>query len=324
MSNPNPVRPSVARFVVAAALAALASGAAAATPDHPGAAPRGAVPAAAPAAEDASAAPLRIVVNIPAYRLDAFAGDELVATFPVTVGKPSEPTFEGRFEISSVIWNPWWHPPANRQPREKVTPPGPRNPMGRVKLPLRGLYYIHGTPKEEEIGRPTSRGCVRMRNEDVLTLTRLVHDYAGPLPTEELARLEGNPRATKRVPLARPVPVQIVYQVAEVRDGALAVYRDIYSEVRRPLAEVALEALAAAGVATDGVDATWLAELTTAERLKEAPLVMAVETLLQGAPVEDAIVVASTDAGAAAAAVPVEPTQAAVGGAGRSGGHRRR
>jgi len=30
--------------------------------------------------------------------------------------------------------------------------------------------YIHGTNHEEEIGRPASHGCVRMKNEDVMEL----------------------------------------------------------------------------------------------------------------------------------------------------------
>lgn len=34
--------------------------------------------------------------------------------------------------------------------------------------------YIHGTNHEEDIGRPASHGCVRMRNDDVVELFRLV------------------------------------------------------------------------------------------------------------------------------------------------------
>jgi lipoprotein-anchoring transpeptidase ErfK/SrfK len=198
---------------------------------------------------DTSAAePLRLVVNIPAYRVEAFLGDQPVASWPVTVGKRNEPTFPGHYEIDSVIWNPWWHPPANRRPKEKVTPPGPRNPMGKAKLQLRGLYYIHGTAKEDEIGRPLSRGCVRMRNEDVVTLARLVHQHAGPpMAAEELEKLLASPRWTRRVALARPVPVDIVYHVVEVRDGELQVFPDIYRREATPLAELALTALQRAG-----------------------------------------------------------------------------
>ena len=37
----------------------------------------------------------------------------------------------------------------------------------------RGIM-IHGTPEEGLIGQPVSRGCVRMRNEDILQLFRNV------------------------------------------------------------------------------------------------------------------------------------------------------
>jgi lipoprotein-anchoring transpeptidase ErfK/SrfK len=35
---------------------------------------------------------------------------------------------------------------------------------------MRRYVYIHGTPDEVELGRPGSRGCIRMRNADLLEL----------------------------------------------------------------------------------------------------------------------------------------------------------
>ena len=34
----------------------------------------------------------------------------------------------------------------------------------------RRMIYIHGTPEEGLIGKPVSKGCIRMRNEDVIDL----------------------------------------------------------------------------------------------------------------------------------------------------------
>lgn len=48
-----------------------------------------------------------------------------------------------------------------------------RNRMGNVDS-MRRYIYIHGTPDKEPMGRPESHGCVRMRNEDLLTLFDLV------------------------------------------------------------------------------------------------------------------------------------------------------
>lgn len=35
--------------------------------------------------------------------------------------------------------------------------------------------YIHGTPDDVEIGKPGSRGCIRMRNNDMVELFEKVH-----------------------------------------------------------------------------------------------------------------------------------------------------
>lgn len=39
--------------------------------------------------------------------------------------------------------------------------------------------YIHGTPDDVEMGKPGSRGCIRMRNEDVIELFDLVDTGTG-------------------------------------------------------------------------------------------------------------------------------------------------
>lgn len=44
---------------------------------------------------------------------------------------------------------------------------------------MRRYVYIHGTPDEVELGRPGSRGCVRMRNSDLLELFDLVEAGTG-------------------------------------------------------------------------------------------------------------------------------------------------
>lgn len=48
-----------------------------------------------------------------------------------------------------------------------------RNRLGSVDS-MRRYIYIHGTPEEVALGRPGSKGCVRMRNEDLVELFDLV------------------------------------------------------------------------------------------------------------------------------------------------------
>lgn len=53
-----------------------------------------------------------------------------------------------------------------------------RNRLGCVDS-FRRYIYLHGTPYAAELGRPQSKGCVRLRNEDVIELFERV-----PLRTE--------------------------------------------------------------------------------------------------------------------------------------------
>ena len=39
---------------------------------------------------------------------------------------------------------------------------------------MRRYIYIHGTPYEDEIGKPVSHGCIRMRNTDLIRLFELL------------------------------------------------------------------------------------------------------------------------------------------------------
>jgi lipoprotein-anchoring transpeptidase ErfK/SrfK len=55
--------------------------------------------------------------------------------------------------------------------------------------------YIHGTPEERNIGRPSSYGCIRMRSMDVIDLYNRVS-----LGTQVTVTAEGLPRDAKRVP----------------------------------------------------------------------------------------------------------------------------
>ena len=44
-----------------------------------------------------------------------------------------------------------------------------KNRYGEVDT-LRRFIYIHGCPDEEPMGIPLSHGCIRMRNQDIMTL----------------------------------------------------------------------------------------------------------------------------------------------------------
>jgi lipoprotein-anchoring transpeptidase ErfK/SrfK len=47
------------------------------------------------------------------------------------------------------------------------------NRMGKVDT-MRRTIYIHGSPDTADMGKPGSRGCIRMRNRDIVELFDLV------------------------------------------------------------------------------------------------------------------------------------------------------
>jgi len=48
-----------------------------------------------------------------------------------------------------------------------------RNRLGKVDT-MRRYVYIHGCPDEDPMGIPSSRGCIKMRNNDIIRLFDLV------------------------------------------------------------------------------------------------------------------------------------------------------
>lgn len=164
-------------------------------------------------AEREAAPGLRLVLNAAAYRLDVYEGGERTRSYTVAVGMPGHRTPSGSFRISKIIWNPWWNPPSRAWARDaQRTPPGPGNPMGRVKMYFRNLYFIHGTPNEASLGSAASHGCVRMANEDAIELARLVHRYGSPeVSRSTIDGLVEDSRDTRTIHLARPIPLEIVY-----------------------------------------------------------------------------------------------------------------
>jgi hypothetical protein len=206
---------------------------------------------------------LRLDLNIPALRLDVYDGELLLKSYPVAVGKPGHDTPSGEYTMDHAEWNPWWRPPPGRawtQGRE-ITPPGPNNPMGRVKLFFAPLYFIHGTPEAESIGSPASHGCVRMRNADAIELARLIHQRAAPqISNREIDRILAQPRNTRTVRFQERVKVSIRYDPITVEDGMLRIYPDLYG-YRRHHAESVYQALLAAGYPVDDVNREDVREL---------------------------------------------------------------
>lgn len=182
---------------------------------------------------------LRLVVNVPAGRLDLVRGDSTLKSYPVSVGTRAHPTPTGTFWISMMIWNPRWHPPESEWAQgRKPEPPGPRNPMGRVKLHISELYYIHGTTSVGRLGGPASHGCIRMANADIMDLTRRLHaDRTPGFGRQHIDYLVENSSVTHAVPIYNPIRLDVVYRLAEVRAEQVQMHPDVYGRGGRVLAD---------------------------------------------------------------------------------------
>lgn len=110
-------------------------------------------------------------------------------------------------------------------------PPGPKNPLGRVKFDLPNAFgvYLHDTPSRASIqqsGRAASHGCIRLSNALGLADALLADD--GGLSDTRRKKLLSNWQ-TRTIGLSRPVPVHIVYETVWVDDaGTVHTRPDVY------------------------------------------------------------------------------------------------
>src|SRR5690606_30986937 len=107
--------------------------------------------------------------------------------YPIAVGKEGHPTPEGDFQIHQIDWNPDWTPPESEWAEsESYKKPGENgNPMGRARIVYQMPYTIHGTKDIQSLGNAESHGSVRMANNDVIELGKLLMQKSGTEKSEE-------------------------------------------------------------------------------------------------------------------------------------------
>ena len=115
-------------------------------------------------------------------------------TYKVSTAKVNTKKPQGAGHISSIVLRPIWYPTVETRDYFKnvrkillakaITPESPYNYMGAAKILLthkvdgRQTYRIHGTINEKTIGRHESAGCIRMKNNEVLTLARFLNKFS--------------------------------------------------------------------------------------------------------------------------------------------------
>jgi L,D-transpeptidase ErfK/SrfK len=106
--------------------------------------------------------PFSAIVEAGSFLMTIHAYGYFVRAYPIGIGKDSS-TPLGKLAVLNKVVKPQYTDPHGRV----IDPDDPQNPLGPRWLDLGNSYGIHGTIDPGSIGKAESRGCIRMRNEDV-------------------------------------------------------------------------------------------------------------------------------------------------------------
>jgi L,D-transpeptidase YcbB len=197
-----------------------------------------------------------ILVNVPAFRLEAFDSTGKALEMKVIVGQEFEgrqtPVFADSMEL--VVFRPYWNVTPTIQEKEiepKIAAnpgymdrnnyeyyseggqqrirqrPGPKNSLGLVKFlfPNDFNIYLHDTPQDELFNkdvRAFSHGCIRLEKPEALA------QWVLGWPEDKVRAAEENGN-NKHIKLPKKIPVYIAYFTTYLRDGVLYFGNDLYS-----------------------------------------------------------------------------------------------
>lgn len=110
---------------------------------------------------------IKVVVSLSDRRTYIYQNQEVIASYPVAIGKKDWETPTGSFRVTHMEEYPIWRHPITNQ----VFSPGADSPLGERWIGFwsdgRNEIGFHGTPDTHLLGSAISHGCLRMRNEDV-------------------------------------------------------------------------------------------------------------------------------------------------------------
>lgn len=199
---------------------------------------------------------IRVTINIPSFQMTLWQNGSEVAMYPIGVGKIDYPVAISLRSATSIEWNPVWIPPSSDwiersstvKPGEVVLPTDPRNPLGKVKIPMGYGYLLHQAKGPADMGSLVSHGCVRVMQRDLYDLAEKIVAARGlNVTAEQIATAKRN-KKTMIAPLDPPLTVEITYDTIVVEAGRLHVYPDVYERKANTLAKVREE------LRTSGVD----------------------------------------------------------------------
>src|SRR5256714_7438336 len=158
----------------------------------------------------------RIVVNIPAFRMDVFRQGALLKSYKIGIGYQQFPLPTGFRKAEMIIFNPTWTQPNESWASDPglVVPAGDKgNPLGPIKIPIGGANLIHGGKALAKIGTFASHGCVGLTNDEVKDFTKILAEATKIDLTEDtISGYMKHRTRTQVVKLPKPVPVELRYE----------------------------------------------------------------------------------------------------------------
>lgn len=215
---------------------------------------------------------LKITINVPSFQMTLWQNGREVKTYPIGVGLKDYPVYIGFRQASSVDWNPVWIPPSSDwieastkvKPGEIILPTDPRNPLGKVKIPLGYGYLIHQAKGIQDLGSLVSHGCVRVMQSDLYDLAeKIVAGRALPVSPQEITQAKRSKKMLS-TGLEPPIPVEITYDTLVVEGGKLHIYPDIYERKTNTPERLLAE------LKTSGVDTSELTDSIVKKMLARA------------------------------------------------------
>ncbi len=113
--------------------------------------------------------PFAAFVDLSDFELTVHLKGYYVKRYTVGIGKDGASPI-GRFVVRKKVENPQY-----TTPEGKVIPADdPANPVGEYWIDIGDGYGLHGTIDPQSVGRAESRGCIRLRNEDIAEVFTLL------------------------------------------------------------------------------------------------------------------------------------------------------
>jgi len=164
-----------------------------------------------------------IVINLAELRLYYYPpGKNEVTVYPIGIGQLGGDTLTPTMvtTVSDKRANPTWTPTANIRARYKaqgidlpaVVPAGPENPMGHHAIRLAaygGVYLLHGTNADFGIGMRVSSGCIRLRDNDIETLFRVIQPGTKVNIMNTPIKVSEEPGSVRLVEVHQPLSKQL-------------------------------------------------------------------------------------------------------------------